>query len=80
MGACGKQVVKLMQEEQDRGVTLIALTHRDELLRRGGVNGNSIVKVCFGCTHFDGHRESLQHLIAAQALHVQTHHLWKRDN
>lgn len=43
------------------------------------MNGDSLVKVCFGCAHFDGHCETLQHLITAQALHVEAHHLQERD-
>lgn len=43
------------------------------------MNGDSLVKVCFGCAHFDGHCEALQHLVTAQALHVEAHHLEERD-
>lgn len=61
-------------------VVVFALAHCDKLLRRGGVNGNGFVKVCFGSTHFDSDSKALQHLVRAQALHVQAHHLEKRDN
>lgn len=44
------------------------------------MNGNGLVKVCFGGTHFDRNSEALEHLVAAQALHVETDHLEKRDN
>lgn len=60
-----------------RMVVVFALAHCDKLLGWGGVNGNGSVKVCFSCTHFDCNSETLQHLVTAQALHVQAHHLEK---
>lgn len=64
-------------QRQMRMVVVFVLAHCDKLLRWGGVNGNGFVKVCFSCTHFDCNSETLQHLVTAQALHVQAHHLEK---
>lgn len=60
------------------GTETQALTHCYKFLWWSGVNGNCLVKVRFGSTHFDGHRKALKHLITAQTLHVQTYHLQKR--
>lgn len=65
---------------KQRWELVFALTHCNKLLGGGGVNGDSLVKVCFGSTHFNGHSKALQHLVATQALHVQTHHLGKRHD
>ncbi len=44
------------------------------LFRRGGMNGDRVVEIFFGCTHFDCHRESLDHFIRASTNHMTTNH------
>lgn len=50
-----------------------------QLLSRSGVDGDSVVQVGLGGPHLDGHSKALQHFVAAQPLHVQSHHLWRRE-
>lgn len=66
-------------QSKECGTEKQALTHCYKFLGRSGVNGNSLVKVCFGSTHFNRHGKALKHLITAQALHVQSHHLQKEE-
>ena len=46
----------------------------DQLLRGSRVDGDDVVKVLLGGAHPDGHPESLQHLVAPPANHVETDH------
>ena len=51
------------------------LTHGDEFLGGRGMDGDGLVKLSLGGAHLDGDWEALEHLIAAQPLHVQADHL-----
>jgi len=50
-------------------------TKRDELFGRGRVNSDAVVEVGLGGAHFHRDTKSLQHLVAPDALHVETDHL-----
>ena len=49
--------------------------HGDKLLARRGVYRYTVIKVRLGGSHLHSHSEALQHLVAAPAHHVETHHL-----
>ena len=51
------------------------LLERDQILRDGGVDGHTTVKVLLGGAHLDGNAKALQHLVRTHAKQVQTHNL-----
>ena len=51
------------------------LLERDQILRDGGVDGHTTVKVLLGGAHLDGNAKALQHLVRTHAKQVQTYNL-----
>ena len=63
-------------------VTLLLLRvwgpHGHKFLAGGRMDRHTVVKVCLGGAHLDGHPEPLEHLVTAAADHVKADHplLW----
>lgn len=51
------------------------IPHCHQLLRRCGMDGDSVIKVLLGRTHLDGNSKPLHHLIRAHADNVNAHYL-----
>lgn len=69
---------KIVQKVRVIYLFLSGSTHCDQFFGRRRMNCHSIIKIFLCRSHFDRHRKSLEHLVAAYSKHVQTDNL-KRE-
>lgn len=67
--------LKLYSNQARPLLGLRGTTHRDELLGRGRMNGDGVIKLSLRGAHRDGDGETLQHLVRAGAEKVDTDNL-----
>lgn len=66
---------KVSWSEPSCGAVPGSSAERDQFFWRGRVNGDGVIEVGLCCSHFHRNGKTLQHLITANALHVDPNHL-----